>query len=295
MKNLKGRLNIFLLILGVLLINSSIDVVHAQDVKKNKVRLNAQYVKVMEGESYLELKASSKVNKQNVKVSNEELILYNIIDDKKIKLGTVNTNMEGKAKFIFEGKNALQADSTHTYTIKVLYKGNDSYKKAAKTINFKDVDIIAKLIVKDSINYIEARLSETSTDSLLSGISLKVQLQRLFRPLLVGEEFNETDSDGTIIVPIEEEYPGVDGNLIFEVVLDESDDYGTVKALVNAPIGIPIVDESNFDKRTMWATRDKTPIFLLIFPNILILGMWGIIIYLILNLFKISNSKNLKT
>jgi len=137
----------------------------------------------------------------------------------------------------------------------------------------------------------EARLWDPVTDSAVVDQPLKIQVQRLFRPLLIGEEFNQTDDNGTILVPVEEEIPGVDGNLIFEVVLDESDDYGTVKALVKSSTGIPIVNESTFDVRTMWSTRDKTPIFLLIFPNILIAVTWGLIIYLIINLFKISKAK----
>jgi hypothetical protein len=63
-----------------------------------------------------------------------------------------------------------------------------------------------------------------------------------------------------------------------------------VKAIVTAPVGSLIVDESTFDQRKMWSSRDKTPIFLLIFPNILIFGMLGLIVYLTLNLFKISKS-----
>ena len=132
---------------------------------------------------------------------------------------------------------------------------------------------------------------ETGTDSLLSDQFLNVQVQRLFRPLRIGEEFNSTDENGTIIVPVEEGIPGIDGNLTLEVVLRDSDDYGTVKAILNAPLGKPIVQDTNFDKRTMWASRDKTPIFLLIFPNLIIFGMWGIIVYLIFNLFKIHKSK----
>jgi hypothetical protein len=92
------------------------------------------------------------------------------------------------------------------------------------------------------------------------------------------------------MVEIEKGLPGVDGILTFEVVLEESDEYGTVKALVQAPIGKLIVDESTFDERTMWSPRNKTPLFLLIFPNVLTLGIWGIIVYLIINLFKISKS-----
>jgi hypothetical protein len=78
---------------------------------------------------------------------------------------------------------------------------------------------------------------------------------------------------------------------MIEVVLNESDTYGTVKALVNAPVGTPIVDESTFDERKMWSPRSKTPIFLLIFPNLLIFGIWGLIIYLFVNLIKISKAK----
>ena len=109
-------------------------------------------------------------------------------------------------------------------------------------------------------------------------------------PLQIGDEFNNTYDDGTILVPIEEEIPGVDGNLTFEVVLKDNDDYGTVKALINSSIGVPIIDESTFDKRTMWSPRNKTPLFLLIFPNILIFGIWSILIFLLINLYKITKS-----
>ncbi|VAW18293.1 hypothetical protein MNBD_BACTEROID04-89, partial [hydrothermal vent metagenome] len=95
---------------------------------------------------------------------------------------------------------------------------------------------------------------------------------------------------GAILVPVEEGIPGIDGNLTFEVVLNDSDDFGTVKAIVEAPIGVPIVDESTFDQRTMWSPRNKTPLFLLILPNLLIFSIWGLIIYLITNLFKITKS-----
>ena len=99
-----------------------------------------------------------------------------------------------------------------------------------------------------------------------------------------------TDEDGTIIAEVKEGIPGLDGNLAIEVVLNDSELFGTVKAIVNAPVGTPIVDESTFDQRTMWSPRNKTPLFLLIFPNILIFGIWGLIIYLITNLIKIKKS-----
>jgi len=280
------------MILSIIFFTFSSQDVNAQDVKKNRVRLKADYVKIMDGDSYFDIKASAKIEKKNVPVSNIEVIIYHELDDDQIELGTVTTDNNGEHKFIIENFNTLKTDSTNIYNFLISFKGNDAFKKARKKIEFKDATITAEIITKDSINYISATLREASTDSVLVDQSLNVQVQRLFKPLRIGEEFNNTNDNGTIFVPIEKGIPGIDGNLIIEVVLYDSDEYGTVKSLVKAPIGVQIVDESTFDQRTMWSPRNKTPIFILVFTNLLIVGIWGIIVYLISNLFKIVKLKS---
>jgi hypothetical protein len=290
MKNMLINRSVFLAFVGCLLY-TSVNSVYAQQDEKNTVRFKAYYTKIMDSISYFNVTVFSRIDKENVDVANAELTFYNEIGDEEIELGTAKTNMHGECKFVLDNLNKIKPDSTNTYNINIKFKGNDAFKRASKSLSFKDATILAKLITKDSINYISGTLKDTSTDSVLSDRLLNVQVQRLFRNLRIGEEFNTTDEDGTIIVPVEEGIPGVDGILTFEVVLQDSDDYGTVRALVKAPIGTPIKDESTFDERTMWSPRNKTPLFLLIFPNLLILGIWGIIVYLIINLFKISKSK----
>ncbi len=285
MRNQLKIRSLFLLLLTVFLCTSGI----AQKAKKNTVRLRADYFKIMDGESYVDVKASSRINRKNTEVSNIDITVYNEFDDEKIEIGNITTNMKGESRFVLKNLNLIKPDSTNSYNLLFSFKGNDAFKKARRSIRFKDADINAKLITKDSVNYITATLLDTGTDSPVEDVSLAVQVQRLFQPLQI-EEFNITDENGTIIVPIEDGIPGLDGNLTIEVVLNDSDDFGTVKAIVIAPIGIPIVDESTFDDRTMWSPRNKTPLFLLIFPNLLIFGMWGLIIYLITNLFKITKS-----
>jgi hypothetical protein len=117
-----------------------------------------------------------------------------------------------------------------------------------------------------------------------------VQVKRLINPLRIGEEFNYTDEDGTIIVTVENGIPGIDGKLILEVVYPDSDDYGTVKAVVEAPYGVPVVKDTTFNDRTLWGPRSKTPYFILFFTIFLIIVTWGPIVYLIRNLYKISKS-----
>lgn len=286
MKNLLKIRRFFLIVISIFLITSSF----AQKAKKNKVRLKAQYVKIMDGEIYLDISATSKIKKQHIKVSNIELTVFNEVNDEKTKVGKITTNTKGKCKFKFKNLNSIQPDSTSTYNLLISFKGNETFKKAKKSIRFKDATINAKLITKDSINYITATLIDPKTNSPIVGESLNVQVQRLFNPLQIGKEFNNTDDDGTIIVPIEEGIPGINGNLTIEVVLNDSDDFGTIKTIINAPIGNPIIDESTFNQRTMWSPRNKTPLFLLIFPNLLIFGVWGLILYLIANLFKINKN-----
>ena len=281
---------VLLAFLGVFSLNMVFQSLYAQEVKKNRVRLKLDYIKVMESDAYLDIKASAKIDKKNIDVSNITIKVFNEVNDEEIDLGNVITNMNGKSRFIIKNLKSLKPDSTNVYTLGISFKGNDLYKRASKSVSFRDAEITAKIITKDSTNFVTATLKDISLDSLLVDHSLDVQVQRLFSPLKIGEEFNNTDENGTILVPVEEGIPGVNGNLTLEVVLNDSDDYGTVKALINAPIGTPIVDESTYDQRTLWSPRDKTPISILVFANLLIFGIWGMLFYLMYNLFKISKS-----
>lgn len=290
---MKGPLQfrfIFLALLCVFFSNTLFQTVYAQKTKKNRVRLKAEYVKIIDDASYLEINATSRVNKKNIDVSNIELNISTETKVDEVNLGTVSTDMYGKTIFVIKNLNDIERDSTNTYNFNISFKGNDTYKKASKSISIKDARIKADIITKDSIHYISATLSDVVKDSLLTNQIVDVQIQRLFRPLKIGKEFNSTDNTGTLIVPIEEGIPGVNGNLTFEIVLKDHDEYGTVKAMINAPLGIPIVDESTFDKRTMWSPRNKTPLAILMFTNLLIFSVWGLILYLIIKLFKINKS-----
>ncbi len=69
------------MLLSILLCTFSSQNVNGQEVKKNRVRLKADYVKVMGSDSYFDIKASAKIEKKNVSVSNIEVIIYHELDD----------------------------------------------------------------------------------------------------------------------------------------------------------------------------------------------------------------------
>ncbi|NER10852.1 hypothetical protein SAMN06265375_102166 [Muriicola jejuensis] len=262
---------------------------HAQS-EKNSVRIKADYTKVMDGQSYLDIKVISRIDRQMVDVPDLDMEVYYEYDYEEFPLGSAKTDMSGKSRFMLPPLSEMKADSTGMYTLGVSFGGNDEFKRGSRTVNFRDARIETRLEQRDSTNYVEATLTDTGTGLPVPDVSLRVQVQRLIRPLRIGEEFNYTDENGTVFVPVEAGIPGLDGLLNIEVVLPESEDYGTVKAIVEAPYGKPIVLDTSFNERTLWSPRSKTPIFIVIFTILLIVVTWGPILYLIRNLYKISKS-----
>lgn len=262
----------------------------AQD-KKLKARVSAQYNKIMNKESLISLSAKYKTEDGFEPATGLEFNVYKMVTDGSASLiGKTKTNEAGAARFILNPgdlKNA-EAGTLFTYTIKI--ENNSRFEDYETTVSFSDANLNAEVQTVDSVHQIKATLTDASGNPV-SGQSLKVGLQRMYAPLQIGKDSYETDENGSVLVPFEEPMPGIDGLLTFEVSLSESGEYGTIKATVSAPIGIPVSDESTFDQRTMWSPPTKTPYYLLIFPNLIILGVWVPILILIFNLFRISKAK----
>ena len=290
MKNLLNKqLSTLILMISILFALFLSNEIVAQQ-KKERIRLNADYIKVTGKEHYLDIKASARIDRQTVPVSNIDLTVAMVLNDYEFEIGKTKTNSQGTARFAIDDFSALKPDSTDVYNLIVIFDGNDTFKKASRDVSFRDATIVTELVERDSLNFISAKITDTALDSALAETDLTVQVERLFRPWKIGEDYYTTDEDGNIEVEIPGGIPGVDGVLNLEVVLKESDDYGTVKTVLSAPVGEVIVDESTFDQRTMWSPRGKTPIVLLVVTYSFIIIVWGIFLYLAINLFRIVKS-----
>ncbi len=258
---------------------------------KIKARVSASYVKVMNQETFISLSAKYKSEGRFEPATNLSFGIYHkSSEDFLYFLGNIRTNTSGAAKFILDKKQDSNTPKDNGLSFVIKIENDPKFQDAETEINISEANISASLKAVDSVNQISATLSDASGKPL-KGQSLKVQLQRMYAPLQVGTSGYETDENGSITVPIVDHMPGIGGNLTYEVVLEESDQYGTVKSIVPTNIGVPVKDQSSFDKRTMWSPPSKTPYYLLIVPNILILGAWTFILILIINLFRISKTK----
>lgn len=261
--------------------------------KKGKLRLSVKYFKTSDQDAYLNILARFKGENGFENVPDIPLEIFQTFEnDSLTSLGTDKTNHNGVSKFVIKNYRQHVADTASTLSYLVTFEGNDAYKSAEQDVSVEDISLKAEIQLIDSLYYVIARLSNPKDGSPIIEGELKVRLQRLFRPLTIGDDTNFTDDNGEISVEIPANLPGENGNLTFEVVLDDSDTYGTVIAPIDSSIGVPIIDQSTYDERTLWSPRNKTPLFLWIFPNLIIFGIWTVIILSILNLIKIYKSKS---
>ena len=279
LQKIKSLLTISLIVVFI----GNIYKVNAQD-EKQSLSISLMYNKITGVDSYLDITASYK-NDKGWQIGND--VPFEILktkDGEELSLGKGVTDMHGKAKFVFP-KGTIELENDVIFRI----SGLTQFEDADESISFKDVNLTAQLNLEDGSKQITATLLDMEGNPIADE-GLKVQVKRIFKGLPVGDGMYTTDENGTIVVNIEEEYNSFDGKLIFEVLLEEHEDYGTVKALMNADFGIPGKDLSTFDERKMWSPANKTPLFLLIFPNLVLLGILTIFVYLIVNLIKISKS-----
>jgi hypothetical protein len=260
----------------------------AQD-KKN-MNLAVQYVKMMKDHSLLKVVAQFKGDNgfEPCKYIYFNVYKTDTIDDtKSVKIGKFLTNSVGKATFEIPKQFV---GSSEVYSVKV--ENNKFFEDKEEQAIIKDATIEASIVKDDSIYTINARLTDASGQPIV-GESLIVGLKRLFGTMPIGEEESyETDDDGAISVPIDAGLTGVDQKLTLQVALSESDVYGTVINEQQANFGVPIVDKSTFNQRTMWSPPTKTPLYLWIIPNTILVSIWSILVFLLFNLFKIYKSKN---
>lgn len=259
--------------------------------EKYKARVSLQYVKIMDTENFINISAKYRNENGIEKASNLEFNVYTLeAIDSLVHLGKTKTNIEGMAKFMVTDNHFKNVDAETVLTFVVKIEGNEKFEDQESAISFSDANLLVDVRMIDSVHHISARLTDPS-ENPIPGQPLRVGLQRFYALHQIGEYSYDTDEDGSILVPIGEPMPGINGNLEFEVILSESDNYGTIKKVLSAPIGFPIVDESTFDQRTMWSPPDKTPLYLLIFPNLIIVGTWVPLLLLMFNLYRISKAK----
>lgn len=215
-----------------------------------------------------------------------------IHESNEYSMGTATTNVNGEGKAFLTEKLRLLWDSIAEFEFIVLLSSSDSTEEARESLVVKHARVRISSADSEDGRRITA-IAEQKGDSgwrAVPEVEVKFFIKRFFGNLPFGDESYSSDEIGIAEIKFEEDIPGdSEGNIRLGCMIEDHEEFGNISASTYVKWGAPFSDDNQaFEKRTLWSTRDKTPYWLLIFPNLVIAGVWSVIGYLMLQIIKIK-------
>jgi len=154
-------------------------------------------------------------------------------------------------------------------------------KEAKLTLSFSNSDSVCKALV-------------TSEDKPVKDVTVKLYVKRLFSLLPINEG-TATDESGNVSFTMPKDLPGDEnGKLIVVAKIEDDDNFGSLEKIgeVNWGVKKGLLFNSQ-PERSLSASREKAPIYFMVASDLIILAIWGTLIYIIFQVFKIKKISSL--
>ncbi|MGZ5218455.1 MAG: hypothetical protein ACXWC7_00200 [Chitinophagaceae bacterium] len=289
MKKMKPNKYVFLLLPFLcLMMPGKVTAQEDSVVAKELVRL--KYFNDNNSVQYLLLENSLKTGKKIEPLKDKIFQVY--LDSNKAEnlIAEVKTDKTGKAKTFLPVslKTIWEQTSLHTFIAVPAGKEDVTELEIAK----------AKMMI-DTASSEEGRSITVQVQKFENGewlpaneVEMRVGVHRLGGILSANEEATfTTDSSGIITVDFKRDsLPGDQkGNIVLIAKVEDNDQYGNLVVEKTVPWGVALKQDSSFfSHRSLWSTRFKTPVWLLFMAYSIVIGVWGTIFYLILQIIKIK-------
>lgn len=205
-------------------------------------------------------------------------------------LGNATTNDEGLAKQILEPGRKITMDSSGQITF-IAQTEHNAFGLLKDQI--KVTDALIKLSTNAEDTTIQAQVFRVTPEKKIPVEQAKVNffVNRYFGKIPIGGSFTYTNSEGKVSIDFPVDIPGDSaGKVEVLAYIEDHEDFGNVGETVQAPWGNNAFHKNTFDQRSLWAGRASAPWWLIIVANLIILGIWGTIIYVATLINKIKKA-----
>ena len=266
---------------------------YAQETEKPELLVNLGYYTANNMMQYVQVKTQMKAkNKlQPVKDVVVQLYLDSLSDENLVAKLKTNDKGTAKAGIPLTLKEKWTANAAHKFIAVT-----EALKNIGETTT--EIEVNRAKIVLDTTNSDGARSVSAQVLSFENGewvpaadVEVKIGVSRLGGQIKIGEEESyTTDSTGQISAEFKvDSLPATDkkGNITLVAKIEDNDKFGNLLMEKTVPWGKYYQRENNFGERSLFATRFRTPIWLLFMAYSIIAAVWGVIIYLVFVLVKI--------
>lgn len=258
--------------------------------EKSNIKLELSYNQKNDETPVLKVSTKTKINKKFKPIDGVEVNLFVGSESSKGFLGTVVTDRQGKNFLTLSPKAKSTLDSLSTFKFIGSVTGNDKFEETSTEIELTRARVELTLSEKDSTRTLSARVLTKKDTAWVAvpEVDLKFVVKRLFNDFSINESSSTTDSNGNAASDFKLTIPGdVDGNIFVAAKIEENKLYGNIQSVKMVKWGTPLAKNTSFKDRTLFSTRDKTPLWLLIFPNLIMVTVWCIIFYLFMLIVRI--------
>lgn len=279
----------YIIIIMILLMPSFAGKIFAQ-AEKNSLSLSISYYNNNNQLQYLVAHAKSKIDGKFQMIPGVPVSFYIGAEAPANLLGKAITNEKGDALLLMPPTAQTEWKKSAKISFFVSADASKQFDEAKG-----NQDIIKAKIKIDTLadRKITATLMELK-DTLWSpvkAVDVRIAVKRLDADLNVSETLTySTDSLGLASADFKRDsLPGDSkGNLILVARVDDNDLYGNLSSEIKVPWGAAQKYYSEFDKRTLFARRGKSPVWLELMAYSIVLAVWGILIYLVGQIKKLK-------
>jgi len=261
----------------------------SQTTEKGDLSIAVNYYITNNRVPYLVVKVKTKVDGRFKNVEGIPLKLYLNKDSIGTFIAKVISNERGEASAMIPSSVRKEWNSQSKHTFLANFDGDKKYSSAKGDLTVSRAKILIDAADKKVTATVLA-LKDT-TWIPVKGVDVILAVRRLASDLNINETPTfTTDSTGKVTGDFKRDgIPGdAKGNITLLTKIVDNDQYGNLVIEKSVPWGAKFIPVSTFNNRTLFATRDKSPIWLLIIVYSIVIGVWGILTMLVLNLLKIK-------
>ncbi|ASU33078.1 hypothetical protein [Mucilaginibacter xinganensis] len=234
------------------------------------------------------VRVKTKVDGRFQPVAGITLNLFLDKDSAGTAIGSVTTNRKGEASIFIPVSVKKEWASSVKHTFLATFKGDKKFEEAKADLTVSR----AKILLTTADKSITATVLEMKDTAWVpvKGVELKIAVKRLTGDLPVNETPTfTTDSLGQASADFKRDslHAGKSGNITLIAKVEDNDQYGNLTVEKTVPWGAKFIPVNTFNERTLYATRDKAPVWLQLIAYSILAGVWIILIFLVFNLFKI--------
>ncbi|TWI98020.1 hypothetical protein JN11_03098 [Mucilaginibacter frigoritolerans] len=262
----------------------------SQAAEKGDVNIAINYFITNNSVPRLMVKVNTKVNGKFLNVAGISVKLFLDKDSTGTFIGNVVTNEKGEATIYIPTSVKSEWNTSIKHTFLATFAGNKKYESAKADLTVAKAKILIDAGSDKTVTATVYEMKDT-TWTPAKGVDVILALKRLGADLNINETPTfSTDSTGKASGDFKRDsIPGdANGNIILVAKIVDNDNYGNLSIQKVVPWGAKFTSVSVFNKRTLFATRGKAPIWLIVVSSAIIIAVWGVLIMLVFNIIRIK-------